>query len=228
MDLMRLVRSLEEFLYAVMTWLIFYPRTFWRIVTSPGATGEQIKAELAKPSEQQFSDMISPPLFLVLTIFLFHLVELRLDEAPDRSSLTPLATEMLGSEQLLLLFRAVIYSLFPLLMASTLLKGRGEPIDRETLRSPFFAQCYFIVPLVTAEALATIFVRAHTANLDIAAAIVMAVSIAWYLRVQSNWFHAERGVSRARGLAIALAVTLAAAFLGFLLAAAILMDNFTG
>lgn len=37
MDLMRLLRSLEEFLYELIGWLVFYPRTFWRILRHPGA-----------------------------------------------------------------------------------------------------------------------------------------------------------------------------------------------
>ena len=35
MDFMRILRSLEEFLYEVMTWLVFYPRTMWRALRHP-------------------------------------------------------------------------------------------------------------------------------------------------------------------------------------------------
>ena len=35
MDFLKIIRSLEELLYEVMTWLVFYPRTMWRIVARP-------------------------------------------------------------------------------------------------------------------------------------------------------------------------------------------------
>ena len=35
MDILRILRSLEEFLYEVMTWLVMYPRTLWRAVRNP-------------------------------------------------------------------------------------------------------------------------------------------------------------------------------------------------
>ena len=35
MDFIGIIRSLEELLYEVMTWLIFYPRTLLRILFNP-------------------------------------------------------------------------------------------------------------------------------------------------------------------------------------------------
>jgi len=225
MDLMRLVRSLEEFLYAVMTWLIFYPRTLWRIVSRPMETAGRVEAEVAKPPEEQFADLMSPPLFLVLSIFLVHLAELRLNEAPDLSALTPLATEMLGSDQLLLLFRAVIYSLFPLLMATGLLRRAGVAIDRDTLRKPFFVQCYFVTPLVIVEAAATLAARIDAHAYGIFSAILMVGVLVWYLSIQCLWFRGALGVSRLRALGIALKLVLAAALLGIALAAIVTVSH---
>lgn len=36
MDLIRLLRSLEEFLYELVGWLVFDPRMFWRVVQQGG------------------------------------------------------------------------------------------------------------------------------------------------------------------------------------------------
>jgi len=224
-DLMRLVRSLEEFLYAVMTWLIFYPRTLWRIVSRPMETAGRVEAEVAKPPEDQFADLMSPPLFLVLSIFLVHLAELRLNEAPDLSTLSPLASEMLGSDQLLLLFRSVIYSLFPLLMATGLLRRKGAPIDSNTLRKPFFVQCYFVTPLVIAEAAATLAARINVDDFGIWAGILMAGALIWYLYIQTIWFRGALDVSRPRALGIAVKLTLAAALLAFALVALVTVSH---
>ena len=37
MDFMRILQSLEEFLYEVMSWLVFYPRALWRTIGHPVA-----------------------------------------------------------------------------------------------------------------------------------------------------------------------------------------------
>jgi hypothetical protein len=35
MEFLKFIRSLEELLYEVMTWLLFYPRTLWRVLRHP-------------------------------------------------------------------------------------------------------------------------------------------------------------------------------------------------
>jgi len=35
MDFMRLLQSLEELLYELVSWLVFYPVTLWRTLTRP-------------------------------------------------------------------------------------------------------------------------------------------------------------------------------------------------
>ena len=49
MDILQLVRSLEEFLYEAMTWLLFFPRTLWRAITRPMTLIAEADAELVAP-----------------------------------------------------------------------------------------------------------------------------------------------------------------------------------
>ena len=35
MDFMKLIESLDEALYSVMSWLLFYPLTLWRTIVQP-------------------------------------------------------------------------------------------------------------------------------------------------------------------------------------------------
>jgi hypothetical protein len=35
MDFLKLIQSLDELLYEIMSWLIFYPVTLWRTLTKP-------------------------------------------------------------------------------------------------------------------------------------------------------------------------------------------------
>ena len=35
MDFLKIVKSIEELLYEVMAWLVFYPKTLWRVIAHP-------------------------------------------------------------------------------------------------------------------------------------------------------------------------------------------------
>ena len=35
MDFLKLLRSLEEFLYELCTWFLFFPRTLYRVIVYP-------------------------------------------------------------------------------------------------------------------------------------------------------------------------------------------------
>ena len=65
MDLIRLLRSLEEFLYELVGWLVFYPRTLWRVLVRPGEVARYTRGEFAKDPEHRFADAISPVLMLI-------------------------------------------------------------------------------------------------------------------------------------------------------------------
>ena len=53
MDLIRLLRSLEEFLYELVGWLVFYPRTLWRVLVRPGGVAQYTRREFANHQSRQ-------------------------------------------------------------------------------------------------------------------------------------------------------------------------------
>jgi hypothetical protein len=77
-DFLKIIRSVEEFLYEAMTWLLFYPRTFWRCVRDPDWIIAYTDKELGESPGEQFTDLISPPLFLIISIVIAHGIELAL------------------------------------------------------------------------------------------------------------------------------------------------------
>ena len=72
MHFMQLLKSLDELLYEVMSWLVFFPLTLWRTLTQPITMMEYADSELHDPEEQQYEDALSPPLFLLLAILIQH------------------------------------------------------------------------------------------------------------------------------------------------------------
>ncbi len=160
------------------------------------------------PPEKQFIDLVSPPLFLMMSILLAHAVEIALHQS-SVTTVSDLARTLIASETNLLIFRAISWSFFPLLMASALLQRQARPVDRETLRRPFFLQCLFASPLVTGVSVANAFGRLSH---PIVSAVIACATVAWYLGVQTLWFHTRLDVSRSRAFLLALSVfTLAVA-----------------
>jgi len=62
------LKSFEVLLFEIMSWIVFYPRTLWRSARHPLQTMYRSEPELKLPAEQQFRDIVSPPIFLLLTV----------------------------------------------------------------------------------------------------------------------------------------------------------------
>lgn len=201
MDLMRIVQSLEEFLYTVMTWLLFYPRTLWRVITRPFVIAERVETEMSAAPDSQFSDMVSPPLFLILSVVLAHVLELTLHVKILQSDAT-LASEIFGSEQALLAYRSVTFSTFPLVMAAEFLRLKGSPIDKDSLRHPFFVQCLLTAPFAVVFSAAGVLMRMDAVYFQLGGIAVMLVIIGWYLTIQTLWFRAAFDLHWFRAFAI--------------------------
>jgi hypothetical protein len=217
MDFVKIIRSVEEFLYEAMTWLLFYPRTFWRCVTRPDWIIAYTDKELGESPGEQFTDLISPPLFLIISIVIAHGVEVALGNRLPRTNMQ-LLNQIAASEENLLIFRAILYSVFPLVMAAGLLRTRGTPIDRESLRSPFFLQCYLAAPFAVVTSSAVAFLSAHGPTYHVIGGVLLALALIWFVMVETRWLYRqiEQGWWRAFGLALGYLL------LSFLLVALIL------
>lgn len=211
MEFLKFIRSLEALLYEVMAWLVFYPRTLWRVLRHPLALAARVEAEMSEKAEDPFNDLVSPPLFLVLSILLAHALEISLyaSLAPFTSGMSK---EVPSSDTSLLIFRALTFSLFALQMACGLLRRQRREIDRHTLRQPFFLQCFFASPFVLTLSLASVFGRL---GLQLPAAVLAIGSIVWYLGVEVEWFRTRLGIGRLRAFGIACRLALVAFLLAF-------------
>lgn len=207
MDLMKLLRSLEEFVFEAIALLFFYPRTLLRIVFRPLQSMEYAEQEEAADKPLAYDDAVSPPLLLLITLLLTHAVAMALhvDQAPDAA---PLAKELLNSPQNLLVFRSLLFSLIPLTAAVLLLRQRRQAASRSTLRPPFFAQCYLTSPFALVVSLGLMAAQMPGRGLGMAGAIACAVAFAWMVGVQAAWFKAKLGVGglAALGMGVGLLV----------------------
>ncbi|AHK00582.1 MULTISPECIES: hypothetical protein [Rhizobium/Agrobacterium group] len=211
MDFMKLLKSLEELLYELVSWLLFYPLTMWRSVVAPLSMMRYADSELADRLEDQYDDTLSPPLFLLITLLFSQGLSASLPTIYDPT----LAARELGSGSNLLIARGVIFGIYPLCMAVTLLRWKRVRITRNSLRPPFFSQCYVAAPFTFVLVLGFDFASMpleHGLTFGLA---IIALATIWYAQAQIRWLMQDLGLGIAKaGLAFsgAFLVATAAAF----------------
>lgn len=199
MDFMRMLRSLEELLYEVMTWLVFYPRTFILTLLRPMKTLEYCRQQFHRSEEEQFDKSLSPPLFLLLSILSSHVIQLTIGYDPLAKSHNLLTH---ASEQNLLVVRSLMFAVFPLVFALHHLKAWGQTLSRPTLRAPFFIECYpaavYTLLVQLGFTLSGAFAWGHVAG-----GVLTLAATAWYLGVETAWIsRSDKRPKRALAVAV--------------------------
>ena len=199
MDLIRLLRSLEEFLYELVGWLVFYPRMFWRVLIHPGEVARYTRIELGKDPDQRFSDAISPVLMLILSVAIAHALEMAMRMSSPRLS-TPVGQLLFSSEQGLLLTRSAVFCVYALGAALGTLWRQRRPVNRETLREPFSIQAFIACPFVVTLALSQVAAASPAQAGPFTATCISVLAVAWYLWARMRAFVALNGGSALRAL----------------------------
>jgi hypothetical protein len=194
MNVLTILRSVEELLYEVMSWLLFYPRTLWMTLTRPLRTMRYSDQEQRDKPDQQYLETLSPPLFLVLSLLLAHGLELAMGLSIEAAH-SPLALVIARNDQTLLAFRALMFSFHALAFAWVSLKLEKKRIDRETLRAPFFAQCYLSGATTMLVSLAAMGIRYPNDTATLVGLAVIAVTTVWYLIIQRRWLVRLEGMT---------------------------------
>lgn len=197
-DFMKWLNSLDELLYEVMSWLIFFPLTLWCAAVRPFWTMAQIELEAELPEDQQYAAVLSPPLFLALALLVGHGVSTALGETDaiiaNRHGLAGLINDNASA----LVVRIIIFAGFPLFLAARLVRSRGAVLDRLALRRPFYEQCYPAAVFALGVTLGTSL--AHVANPAIyrGGQLLVLASIAYFVVVETLWFSRQRGTGYLR------------------------------
>lgn len=206
MDFMKLLKSIEELLYELITWFVFYPLTLWRIITKPIAMLGYAQQELTQKDADQFDDAVSPPILLLLTLVMLHVLEALF------SSNTKVLPVLFQDDRNLLVFRALAFSLFPLLFATLRLRLTGARLTRTTLKPAFYSQSYATVPLVLAFSVGMqlVGVRDSLPGGWIWGATLTLAGVFWYLGVQTLWLSRNGEMSRLRASVMTLGIFVSA------------------
>ena len=204
MDFMKWLNSLDELLYEVMSWLVFYPLTLWRSLLHPIAIMDYAERQLELPDADQYSDALSPPLFLALTLALAHVASSSLGEVDAIVAARRGVAGMINDETSALLFRLLIFAIFPVMMSLRLIHVRRARLNRQTLRIPFYAQCYPASLFALGFSSGAIMTGLPSHNARIAGFSLMLATAIYYLALETRWFAAQTGTGKLRAFGSAL------------------------
>ncbi|WP_408588906.1 hypothetical protein [Novosphingobium sp.] len=217
MDFMKLLKSLEELLYEIMVMLVFFPRTLWLTFRFPQRMMDYADTELGDVQSEQYDDTLSPPLFLMICVAVSHFI----GKVAYQQQTVGLPSTLNNTENLLI-FRVIVFSLFPLIFSLRLLHRLKIPLDRTSLRPPFFSQCFIAAP--TAMLFGVCQALPHLLGTSDAVGRLPPFSILmfWYIRQQSRWFENKLAITRIAAWRMAISTTLLA-FIAMLVASGIVI-----
>lgn len=192
MDIFKLSKSLDELIFDVMMWVIFYPYTLFRVLVWPRTMIDYVTAELRKDpdTDDLFDRGLSPPLFLFLSIVIAWALSPDIGSLLKLQSKTAMASAINESSITMLTYRLAQFSVFP--FAGALIYEWRTPgaISRESFRQPFYQQAYLCGPLAIVLSVASVVVLKFENNTNILAytALALLVIVAWYLWSQFVFF----------------------------------------
>jgi hypothetical protein len=194
-----------------MSWLVFYPRTLWRSGRHPLKMMKRAEAELKLPVPEQFADIVSPPLFLLLTVIAasgFEVAVVGSSPVLDNGiGLAALITDNTG----LILLRLIAFATLPVIAGAFALGALRRPLDRGTLQPFFYAQCFATTPVVLLFSIGESVSRLPQRAADVTAGALLAAAALFYIIVEAAWFSREAGRRPANGVAFALVAFAASA-----------------
>lgn len=202
MGFLGIIRSIEDLLYEIMTWLVFYPRTLLKLLRHPLQMTSYSDREQDDAADEQYTDTLSPPIFLILTVLLCHAAELALGQQVDQVS-GVLANLFANSEETLLIYRLLAFSIVPLVFAVGMVNRSKLPIDRKTLREPFFSQCYLGALYVLIFSAASIIMRLGRHEAVIGGFVLLLVGTLAFVGLQALRLRLHLQIGHARSLLMA-------------------------
>lgn len=203
MDMLKLLRSFEDLLFELLSWVIYYPLTLWRVITRPLQMIRYSNHEETEATKERYTDTLSPPLFLLVTIALLHGLELSLG-TPMLTTKTAVGRAITASDENLIIARSILFALLPLFAAWRYISAKGAPLERKYLRPPFYGQCYLAAVFALLLSGSITITQHGATGMKWAGEAGAVAAIIWYLVVQTLEFRVSLSCSTARAAWLAI------------------------
>lgn len=220
MNFVQWLNSLDELLYELMSWLLFYPITLWRIIRHPLTVMRYAEEQLAFEQDRQYRATVNPPVMLVLTIALIQGLDLAINGTSAIVAHRQGLAGLVNDNTTLLFLRLILFGAFALVLAARKVHRSDVDLDRDSLKPAFYAQCYAISPFALLLG-GGISATAHAHGVvQLAGLIAVVGAFLFYGVVQIRWFQQELGQSVVRsfidasiGMIVSIMTTLTIAVL---------------
>ena len=187
MTFFNILKSLDELLYELMTWLVFYPVTLWRSIRRPLSTMAYARAELERDHAEQFRQTLSPPVFLLVTILLAHGIELAVVGNSQLVGNHNGLADLIDDDTSLIIFRALTFALFPVAMGPIETLSVRRTLDRATLREPFYAQCFLAAPYALVLSVCGTGTRFPNETIQLISVLALLLGTILYIWAETLW-----------------------------------------
>lgn len=164
MNIVYIVEGIERLVVSLLFWIIFIPKSIYKIVTDPKWVEVYVTKEL-KEETDRFRDYMSPIiLYLLNSVFLVFvyifikrdiLKDISSSYSPDTTTIWDMVvsgldisgdmiTTLSGSYGFV---AAAVFLSFPLFFALVIELAKRKELSREELRRTTYIQCYYFSPL---------------------------------------------------------------------------------
>lgn len=140
MDILKIIQSLQDFMYELVVWVLLLPKTIFNAVFRPSWMVGYVNAEWEKTTEERFDDYLSPALFLLVVAVVPNALFNWMGRAVISSDFTAQLTEDNLVASTLAVLTCLLFYLFWLQILSK------RPVKRSMLKRLFFIQCYLVAP----------------------------------------------------------------------------------
>ena len=154
MNIISILAGIEKLVVELLLWLIFIPKTLFKIVADPNWVSKYVDEELAKKSDK-FVNFISPiMLFLVSSVVLFFILEHSDFEGTQNINPDKLLKDLKGTTGIL---AGLGFLSLPLLFAMVTEFFRKAKFTQQGIQRILYVQCYYFSPLILSVFVFTLF-----------------------------------------------------------------------
>lgn len=140
MDILKIIQSLQDFMYELVVWVLLLPKTIFNAVIRPGWMVDYVNREWNKTADERFDEFLSPALFLLVVAVIPN----TLFNWMGKEILTSDIAAQLTEDNLVASTLSVLVCLLVYLFWLQLLSK--QPVRRSTLKRLFYIQCYVVAP----------------------------------------------------------------------------------
>jgi hypothetical protein len=139
MDILKIIQSLQDFMFELVVWVLLLPKTIFNAVFRPGWMVAYVNQEWEKQTENRFDEYLSPALFLLVVAVIPNALFNWMGGSSNAGITAQLTEDNLVASTLSVLVCLLVYIFWLQVLCK-------QPVRRSTLKRLFYIQCYLVAP----------------------------------------------------------------------------------